>query len=358
MKKKNKGKLTLATFEDCASYLDGIEPVGVDQFSVYSEALETLFASESQSPGGVSLETVVTVHPFQFMAWWLLLVRKTQEEAEAGLTVDRGRFERMGMMMMSLARKLASSKERDDLWGSIRDEIFLDLGDHAMWPVIERLARNEMASPICSEASIAAWSGLNSRAHLAMWLAVSLARQCRFEEALETLVSVDSGEDLPAGVLAPAKIVLELAVSPARQTDSVLDETAESLLHGGYDAVIGVAECLTNCKSDDVTLRTMKDIAGHLTEEHDELPAAWLYELISMVPRLGDTIDDWLFELPQVDGEETAAFFQGVHDRLSLEAAGLPDANGTRSETWSADGLDEQRQGPRDGPYIWRPGAG
>lgn len=110
MKKKNKGKLTLATFEDCASYLDGIEPVGVDQFCVYSEALETLFAAESQSPEGVSMETVVTVHPFQFMAWWLLLLRKTREEAEAGLTVDRGRFERMGMLMMSLAKKMASSE--------------------------------------------------------------------------------------------------------------------------------------------------------------------------------------------------------------------------------------------------------
>lgn len=358
MKNKNKGGLTLATFEECASCLERIKPVGVEQLCVYSEALEALFESESQSNEGIPLEKVVTVHPFQFMAWWLLLVRKSREDAEAGLTVDRGRFERMGLLIMSLARNMPSSEDRDDLWGSIRDDIFLDLADHALWPVIESLARNEMESPICSEESIAEWSGLDSRAHVGMWLAVSLARQCRFDEAREAVISVDRGQDLPAGVLAPAKLVLDLAASPARQTEAVLEDTMAGLVHGGYDAVNGVVERMASCNSDDVMLRTMKDIAGHRAEEHDDLTAAWLYELISMVPRLGDTIDVWVRSLTDVTSEATATFIHGAHDRLGVLSSSLTKGTGLKSEAWSSDVHDEQGLGERAGPYIWRPGGG
>lgn len=367
MKKGCVGKVNIETFDQCAARMGAIEPVGVDQLSSYDQALEAACVSASQRKDGVSVEEAVAVHPLYFLGWWLLLVRRTDEEAIAGGPVERGRFERMGTLMFELAGKLASCEARDRLWGGIRDEIFLSLAERGLWITIERLVRQEQASPICSEGSVAESSGLDNAAHVGMWLAVSLAKQCRFEEALETVVSFGGEDSAAGGVPGRAIQVLELAANPSLQLEHVLEAIADSLVSGDDDAAGGVADYLKSCYAESVIPRSMREISGLFGDDHDELPSAWLYELIAMVPRLGSMVDsavsavvieehDDLSELgPMLYGTSLDDASDGYGETRPGQQCSSPYGGAVRPDMGALEDRVGERTGSTPSPVVWRP---
>lgn len=358
MKRRDTSKMDLATFDDCVARMDAIGPTSVGQLLSYSETLEALCLAASQTPEGLSVEDAVAVHPFYLLGWWFLLVRRTEDEAKAGAPVERGRFERMGKLMLALARKLADSEARDLVWGAMRDEIFLDLADRGIWPAIERLARHEMESPVCREGSIANWSGLDNRAHVGMWLAVALARQCRFDEALETAASLVGGGRPPEGVIASAIAVLELAGSPALQLLATVQEASDRFVYSDDDAAAGVIYYLKGCNADALIPRSIRDIAGPRGHDHDELPSAWLHELVSMVPRLAAMVDAATADSLAAEDGELSTLGDALYGSFQDDGLGEPAAVAIGQQTTlrPAVGIGEEPNANRpDSPAVWRP---